>query len=231
MTFYSGQGRLKEAIANSEITHKLNSKVLPPIAADMRQMMYPNLSMYCKSGDTDGARAIISSIKEKYDDNMLNISCIVDVNLALAEEDYKKLENLFNDCKEDLIASDGQRIVFLVEAFVLAGEKKYNEGADKIEEFADFAGQPEYIRDFMKMSFYIDGELYDKALKMDSELMRTKLYDNGEYRRFVTLAHNGAGNREKAKEEMDILMKIWKNSDPEIEDFQEMLALKEKLEG
>jgi tetratricopeptide (TPR) repeat protein len=228
MDYYLNRGQIRKVIEKWEQTLVSLSNVYPPLVVSIFKAT--RLYWYFLINEYDTAYEIIQQEEQKFSEAFKDIVAygylsyyINRGNLEKAEEAYERMESYVSK-----FGSSGN-IEKYNKAEILFLKQEYESALETFNEFKSVNTHfPNDLLEIRIANCYEKLNNFDKAIEVLEEIIQINPYHAMAH---LTLANTliESGNKNKAKEHLDIAIKIWDNADPEFILAQEAKTLYEGI--
>jgi|GEM_PF-4458246 len=229
--FLGNQGRYAEAIDLSLKTRDIYRKFIPPISADLRTYGMDKVVLYDQLSRRAELEAAHDELEKNYGgpNSVVDLGCIFNVWRAVGYQEYQRVNDDFDRCQQVLLAMDGERAVSMMNLFKSLGEEDYDASERYMKEFIEVSGLPEVIETLQMMLVY-DAAGKHKAVIQELEDTPEHIYVNvPAVYVYMARAYMALRQKDKAREALDHVFKMWENADKEAKFYQEAVTMRNEL--
>jgi len=218
-------GKINDAITIQKERFSLLRKIVPPISADMAQLVY--VSRYVLNERNDEAIQYFESLRTNYSQIPI-MECLTNYMQAVFLKDKENFLPAYDQCKDIMISMNGPNFEYNMNAMKAYITEDYQEAAENMKLFIDSSGFEMDEVTGLLAKMLREGENYEEARDLISEVLtRDPTNPNFHFEKAHILT--GLGEVKEAQKSLQIALDTWKDGDANYSELKEALELKEEI--
>ncbi|MEM1220602.1 MAG: tetratricopeptide repeat protein [Bacteroidota bacterium] len=225
MMFYYQTGKINQAINTLESLITCLESKFTPYEAQTNYLNFLSITIFKDGGRIDEIKGKIDQFLETYPDPAGIFPCAAQINIGIAEENAALVNEIMDNCYDNLLTLGGQNMMNQVTAYQLKFNGQYEESIQTFQKYFAELGLEDPSYDSLIADIYRLNKEPEKGLELLEPALKKSPYQADLYY-LKGKCLRDAGNTAEAKVTIERALELWSDAD---ENFLPLQKAKEDL--